>query len=89
MIIISSVHVASGDPTDLTYMVDKVGGKLDANDVPKLRGLLKKLSQAFNTKQCEQKMNSTPEWKNDEMPYKAKKAKRLGYAPTDASLPSP
>ena len=89
LIIISSVHVASGDSTHLTYMVDKVGDKLDANDVPALRGLRKKLSQAFNTTHCEQKTNSKPEWKDDQTPYKAKKSKRLSYAPTDASLPSP
>ena len=73
MIIISNVHEASDDPTHLTYMVDKVGDKLDEADIPKVRALLRKLAQTSNKSQCQQKLNNTPDWK-DNTPYTATKS---------------
>ena len=89
LIVISSVHTASGDAGRLTYMVDKVGDKLETNDVPKIRALLRKMTHSLTTPECQQKLNSTPDWKTDRTPYNAKKARRLSYTPTDAELPSP
>ena len=66
-------------------MVDKVGDKLTATDIPKVRNLLRKLAQTIETGRGSKQVS---DWEHS-TPYTAKKARRLSYTPTDADLDSP
>ena len=81
--IISAKHV-NGSTGLITYMVDKVR-TIPAQDVPAYRSTLSKLSRIstgmLGTEAAETKRTFDPI-----TPLTAKKARRLGESPTDASL---
>jgi len=88
LIVISNVHESSEDSMHLTYMVDKVQLK-DADEIPTIRAMLRKLTHTCTSRPSKEKLNSAPDWSKDQTPYSAKKTRRLCYTPTDDSLPSP
>ena len=89
LIVISNVHEASGKEPGCTYVVDKVSIIEQPDDINAIRMLLKKMATVAITSECQGKPNSTPDWRNDETPCSAKKARRLGHSPTDDAMPSP
>ncbi len=65
-----------------THIVDK-------DNIPMIRSLFRKLARMPFVSDCQGKLNKTPDWLPDKTPYTAKKARRIGYSPADADMPSP
>ena len=88
LIVISSVHEGKGDNPRHTYMVDKVSIQ-QSEYIPMIRTLLRKLGTVATDSECKGKVNSTPDWRNDQTPFSAKKTRRLSDTPTDEDYPMP
>ena len=88
LIVISSVHEGKGDNPRHTYMVDKVSIQ-QAENIPMIRNLLRKLRAVAVDLECKGKANNTPDWRNDQTPCSAKKARRLSDNPTDEDYQTP
>ena len=88
LIVISSVHEGKGDNPRHTYMVDKVSIQQSEN-IPMICNLLMKLRAVAVDSECKGKANSKPDWRNEQTPCSAKKARRLSDNPTDEDYQTP
>ena len=89
LIIISSIREDPANKNAHIYMVEKVA-PMSAQDIATLRPFLKRLSMFAKTASQSGVTYSSPvKWEPGRTPIHAKKARRLGYHPTDSPMRSP
>ena len=89
LIVISGVRLVPKSDNEHVYMVEKVH-PVNPADVESLRPLLRRLARFAISASRSTATQATPiKWTPDRGPSHAKKARRFGAHPTDASIPSP